>query len=56
MLKFSTTLGGKENLQGREDVFREKIKLSLFGVVFVYSYVLFIVRILPPTATALCPW
>ena len=34
MLKFSTTLGGKENLQGGEDFFREKIKLSLFGVVF----------------------
>ena len=44
MLKFSTTLGGKENLQGGEDFFREKIKLSLFRVVFhLLIYVLFIV-------------
>ena len=34
MLQFSTTLGGKEDLQGGGDFFRERIKLSLFGAVF----------------------
>ena len=33
-MKFSATLGGKENLQGGEDFFREKINLSLFRMVF----------------------